>query len=68
MRERLPSKEPTELLKESVMESLQDISRRSENPNLLDRITLPAKRYVANNLARILDITPDEIAEIYDSE
>lgn len=67
MNERLSRPDPLKQVEEIVKESLRDIGRRSRNPDFIDRIALPADRWLVGKLARMFDISPEEIAELQDS-
>ena len=67
MNERLRGKERLESVGAAVRGLLQDVGKRSRNPDLLDIIALPFDRWAAETLAGKLGLTPDEIARIRDS-
>ncbi|MCH7641082.1 hypothetical protein IID22_02725 [Patescibacteria group bacterium] len=68
MSERLIDKDPLERVEVAVKKSLRDVGKRSQNPDLLDRIAVPVDRWVAETLAGMLGMSPEEIADLLDSE
>ena len=56
----LSSEELFELHKEKVKKSLQEVKRRSINPNLYHRIANPVDRLIGRTLARVYGIPQEE--------
>lgn len=58
--ERIIESRSAQRIVEGVRDELRGIRRRSENPDLLDRVALPLERRAVHKLARMLGIDPRE--------